>query len=214
MKKMITMLLALVLLLTGCQTVPGPEETSATPQYDWMAGKSPVPAQRTGIKQQGITGIGNSFECTEDGSYFVCYLEGKGEFLLYGDHGSDTIILLCGRADCTHSGSTCDAYVFGSENICYYDGYLYTMSGLAMGKKLIRMNLDGTDKVTVLDTSSVYSAGKYSGTMGCMIWNGVLSFCPYKLDAEGNYVSDCYYYKLDGSMQSPELADYTTLQGK
>lgn len=158
MKRIICILLA-VLLLTACGTrssVPtGPVGVSTEqPQYDWMAGESPVPTIRTGINRQGLGS--SSFECTDSGVYFVCtnYLTDHQTFILYGDHGSDTLIKLCGRADCTHSDNECNAYLYGATQICYYDGYLYADSGSSVAPKIIRMDLDGTNRVTVLDTNT------------------------------------------------------------
>lgn len=207
MKKVLTLLLALCLLLTGCRTA-APEETEQAAAYDWMAGESPVPEQRLGIKQQGIYGLENSYECTGDGVYFMTFGHGGGAYLLYGDHGSDTIIKLCGRADCTHNGSDCNAWFYNGFNVCWYDGYLYATEGPTLSRKLVRMNPDGTDRVTVLDTSPIYSASGCSGSNGCYVGNGLFVFCPGKIDDEGVMQSDLFYYKLDGSMEEPAQADF------
>ena len=68
----------------------------------------------------------------------------QNSFLLYGDHGSDTLVKLCGRPDCDHTGQDCNAYFPQSgSSVCYYDGYLYVTT-IGGGAKLYRMNPDGS----------------------------------------------------------------------
>ena len=203
MKNGIIMLILALLLLAGCATQDMPDATEEQIQYDWIAGDAPVSSLRTGIKRQGIYGLENSFECTENGVYFLCALPSGGNCILYGDHGSDTLIKLCGRPDCLHDDASCDAYVYNGVNICYDRGYLYAVSGT----EVVRMNSDGTDRIKVMDMAEVTASGGYSGMMAYTIWNGVLTFSPYKLDEAGNMVSATYYYKLDGSMEAPEITD-------
>ena len=69
---------------------------------------------RTGGKRDILNLTSNEFECTDDGAYFTTFglyayvdLEGSLQTwpcsnFFYLDHGSDTVIKLCGRPDCTH----------------------------------------------------------------------------------------------------------------
>lgn len=201
------LILAAALLLTACAAPEPPDQADGQIQYDWMAGESPVSPLRTGIKRQGIYSLENSFECTEHGVYFMYSLPSGGSCILYGDHGSDTLIKLCGRPDCMHEDASCDAYFFGGVNICYDGGSLYVTTGASFAAELIRMGPDGTERVRVMDTAAVNASGGYTGMMAPMVWNGVFTFSPYKLDEAGNMVADTYYYKLDGSIEAPEMAD-------
>lgn len=156
-----------------------------------------VSSKRTGTCRQGVTVLQNGFECTDTGAYWMCE-----NWLLYSDHGSDTVIKLCGRPDCTHSNRDCNAYFNGCNNICYYNGYLYTFGS----EGLYRVNLDGSDRLLVFDLPA-FRVGlheKYRGTYAPQIWNGILSFDLNKLNESGKQVSTSFYYKLDGSMEAPK----------
>ena len=200
---MMGLVLLLFLSLVGCEQnrQGGEEETEGTPEspsQTYSAGF--VPQERTGIREQYLAISGNSFECTDTGVYFMCQdIQGKS-FLLYGDHGSDTLVKLCGRPDCDHRGQDCNAYFSSTgTSVCYYNGYLYvTTSG--GGARLYRMNPDGSDRVEVMDSSGANPGSGYSGTVDAMAWNGIFSFSRYKINEEGNEQVKSYYYSLDGSM--------------
>ena len=156
-----------------------------------------VSSQRTGARRQGIDALDNGFEVTDTGAYWM-----YDHWLLYGDHGSDTIIKLCGRPDCTHSDEDCNAYFGGCNNICYYGGYLYTFGY----DGLYRINLDGSKRLLVfnLPDFKMDLRENYRGKFAPEIRNGVLSFDLTKLDESGNQIGTSFYYKLDGSMESPK----------
>lgn len=109
------------------------------------------------------------------------YIElGVGSWLLYADHGSDAVIKLCGRPDCDHHVSDCNAFFNKAYNICYYDGYLFTFdyksSFDASSGDLIRMNLDGTQRVTIYNTASFVKTNGYDTVNSPIIYNGFLFF--------------------------------------
>lgn len=166
-----------------------------------------MPEVRSGIEQQGVYGLENSFEYTDSGTYFLCSGY-TGNYILYGDHGSNTIIKLCGRADCAHNSAECNSYFTKAENICYYDGHLYTCAGMGPNKELIRMNLDGSNRISLYSLRELYAQNGYTGTVGNMIWNGYHTFGATSLDDSGNDIIEYYYYKLDGTMDTPQRADF------
>lgn len=131
----------------------------------------------------------------------------NGTYIMYSDHTSDTAIKLCGRVDCKHSDNSCNAFFPYAENICYYDGHLYIETGFGANVTITRLDLDGTNRIKVMDTS--YLAGDYRGSNGVYITNGICVFSLFKLDADGKEISDQYYWKLDGTMEqakrTPEL---------
>lgn len=201
----IGLVLLLLLSMLGCeQNRQGGEKetegTSESPSQTYSAGF--VPQERTGIREQYLATLQNSFECTDTGVYFMCQDMKGDSFLLYGDHGSDTLVKLCGRPDCDHRGQDCNAYFStGGSSVCYYDGYIYVTTASGGSVELFRLNLDGSDRVKVMDSSGANPGPGYSGTVDTMAWNGVFSFSLSKIDKEGNEELKSYYYLLDGSME-------------
>ena len=206
----IGLVLLLLLSMLGCeQNRQGGEKetegTSESPSQTYSAGF--VPQERTGIGEQYLATLQNSFECTDTGVYFMCRDIKGDSFLLYGDHGSDTLVKLCGRPDCNHRGQDCNAYFSSTgTSVCYYDGYLYVAT-VGGGAKLYRMNPDGSDRVEVVDSSGVNLGSGYTGTSNVMAWNGIFSFSKFKVDEDGNEQTKSYYYLLDGSMDEVQEID-------
>lgn len=224
--------LVVVLALAGCQKVDSPvtmkpnetrpTETEPVVVRDWMAGESPVPNNRIGVKRWGM--IDSEAAVSPTGVYylyqimFVINQTPPSPMILYADHGSDTFIKLCGRPDCTHNTTDCNAYVDGGEHLSYHGGALYVISAgyedgtMTQKCKLLRMAPDGTGR------TEVYDFGKFAKEKGCayaecdMITEGYCLFRTYNYvaDSNGGTTADeqgKYYYKLDGSMAEPEELD-------
>ena len=231
MKKMIALVLMAMLLLTGCQTngeqSVAADATEPTATYDWMAGESIVTPQRMGLKRMGTNNT--DYAIAPNGVYFMYSTMGYtdiGEqisYVLYSDYGSDTFIKLCGRADCDHNNTDCNAYIADGNNIYYYDGYIYAVSGSSGSRNdtseragLIRMNMDGSNRVTVLDLD------QFAQDLGCdfatcnMIDSGECLFSihewvevpagPNEQAFTSEWVAS-YRYALDGSMEEPLLIE-------
>ena len=197
----IAILLALVLLFCGC-TGPGSPATvpgNTTPPED----TGPIPSVRTGIRSQGTFVTDNAFECTEDGIYVV-YQSAYNAFLLYGDHGSDRLIKLCGRPDCDHTGEDCNAHFYSCQNICYYDGYLYAVEVAGNRPRLYHMNLDGSGRVSITSSDDIEETGGFSGVTSPLVCNGVFFFYLTNVNEDGETEVEPFYYLLDGSMERPE----------
>lgn len=188
--------LLLMMMLCGCGNQANTEQQTAPNEY---VGNSPVPILRTGIMEQSSTTVLNSFECTEDGVYV---LTTQGDWLLFADHDSDTFIKLCGRPDCKHNDYDCNASVRNCQSLCWYDGYLYVTSGMGSTIQLHRMDADGSNRVKIMDTTSI--PGGYGGSYGSYLYNGIMFFTLYKLGDDGREVSQAFYYKLDGSVEEPQ----------
>ena len=162
MKKLIALVLVASLLMAGCQNSGGQaaavDATKPAAVYDWMAGESPIPVRRSGLLRAGLNTV--PFDVTNEGFYYIANPVGSdtNSYILYGDNNSDTVIKLCGRADCTHDTTDCNAYV-GSTcfAISYWNGYLYAVYEEyveSIGNHnliLCRMNLDGSNRVVVRD---------------------------------------------------------------
>ena len=221
--------IVILLLLTVCTTLTScggklktkSDDEPSSVRYSWMAGDSPVPNQRVSLLRQGLIIV--PYAISPTGVYFMEKGgDSKGNFILYGDHGSDTLIRLCGRADCNHNDEDCNAYLYSGSELSYYNNYLYGVSGAGPEEaecELVRMNPDGSNHVTVLDMLSFAkeNGGHYIQCDG--ISDGVLLFSVYQwveyddgdpttFAAEGTYLQS-YYYRLDGSMSQPEVAGYT-----
>ena len=204
-KKLISSML-LCTVLSGCS------DSSISHEIPLEQSNCPISTMRTGTYRQCIKSMANGFECTQEGSYFMHIEPTIGSWLLYTDHGSDTVIKLCGRPDCNHNDRDCNAFFNKAYNICYYDGFLYTFdykdSFSTSSGDLIHMNLDGTERVSVYNTASFVQASGYR-TVDCpIIFNGMLFLLCSNVDETGTTVSECYYYKLDGSMDEPKIDSF------
>lgn len=233
MKKRIFALLLMVGLLTGCgtNTVPNVTEPSKPPVTnitaeekmivcDWMAGESPVPNRRVGLRRQGLSSVDSG-----TGTYFlyspsfILDVTPPSPWILYMDHGSDTVIKLCGRPDCSHDTTDCNAYVKCGEFLSFYDGYLYIFSCPSVSSdngrtweyhcKLLRMDPDGFNRTEVYDFSA-FAKEQGADFASCeLVSEGycIVSTNNYVLDDRNQTTSetqDFYAYRLDGSMEQPQ----------
>ena len=235
MKKRIFALLLMAGLLTGCGRIAAPDETEpAKPPvvtapaeeqiaYDWMAGQSPVQNRRIGIDRGGFMN-GTVQAVGDSGTYFI-YNPGwildvtpPSPWILYMDHGSDTVIKLCGRPDCPHNTTDCNAFVDGAQYIHFYNGYLYIIASGAVltedGKeiywnsKLIRMDPDGTNRVELFDfTAFVREQG--ADFAQCYFAEDYCCFDAFTWETDPDTPDTTnweatYLYRLDGSMEEPQ----------
>ena len=219
MKKLFTIMMAAVLLLAGCAAEELPDATAGQVQYEWMAGESPVSPRRTGLERSGLTH--SDAEVTANGVYFIythAYMSpGKtpaSPVILYADHSSDTVIKLCGRADCPHNTTDCNAYLAGGVQIAYSGGYLYAVSEDHSDEScnLVRMDLDGSNRVELLDLQAfaLENGGDYAQCS--MITEDYLLFSTHIWVAQpdGSFSGEwleSYMYKLDGSMGAPRAIE-------
>lgn len=221
-KALLAGLLALALLCSGCKSDPAagevtrPPEVEPTAVYDWMAGESPVPNQRVGRNNKpdrcAISPTGIYY------LYTISYIYGQtppSPMILYADHGSDTLIKLCGRPDCTHDTTDCNAYVENGKGLAWHDGYLYAVSeGNSTVDEsecvLLRMDPDGSNRTEIFDM------GAFAQEQGCayaavnQIIDGYCRFSTYnwKDNDSGGVSGDhqqTYLFKLDGSTEPKEV---------
>lgn len=222
MRKMIALVLIAMLLLTGCGTNDLPESTTAPteaqPQYDWMAAESPIPVRRTGLLRAGLNSV--PFDVTNDGFYYVSLPSNASpnSYILYSDNGSDMIIKLCGRADCTHDSTDCNAYV---GETCFaiscWNGYLYAVYEEYVGIDnhnliLCRMNLDGSNRVVVRDLDQFALDNDLNFASYSLMTEGYLNFSigHYEKQPDGSLQPESdeyYYFALDGSMAEPKILE-------
>lgn len=226
MKKMIALLFLAMLLLPGCQTngeqSVAADATEPTATYDWMAGESPVTARRMGVTRAGVNNADHTI--SPNGVYYMCATESDGEtgdritYLLYSDYGSDTVIKLCGRADCDHKNVDCNSYFENGCNICYYNGYLYATNSYGPEYECIlyRIDSDGNNRVELFDFSQFATEKNMDFAVCDMIDAGMCYVTVYRwvemenedgsTGLQGEAV-DTYLYKEDGSMEEPVLME-------
>ena len=196
------------MLLSGCSAEPvKPQATEPVGDSSWIKGESPVPNRRMGLDR-------NFPEHTANGENGIYILDRS--FIYYLENGTDVLIPLCGRPDCTHNSADCNAYIDGSE-ITYYDGYLYVFCAGSDGK-IVRMDPDGSNHVTVLDLmESVNKIGGERVSSG-LVTEGYCFFSVSKMveidDGDGSDISQsfesrwigAFYCKIDGSDEEPKEA--------
>lgn len=208
--------LAMAVLLSACaggEKAPGeilaalPSEPEA-PDYPWLAGNSPIPDRRVGLYRQGISGMAGGFDCTESGYYILGgvwsdsgSLYGDCSIVYYGDHGSDTVIMLCGRPDCAHDNEDCNAVFRTGQSIRYIDGHLYvTWVPLYYKPKVTRMDLDGSNQTVAVDLAEQKTDEtglEYPSTP--ILYGDVLSVSAKKLGQDGEDAYMQFYRKVDDS---------------
>ena len=178
-----------------------------------------VSGQRQGNLSQSLRFGNKIYEYTDDGIYYFQQTDGikfthndeilylPCDVLYFSEHGTDTMIRLCGRPDCTHDSPECNA-VFQELNcsVSSYGGHIY-VAGILPGTQSLfnvyRLNPDGSNRLKVLDGAEINTKG-YQVCSVVNIVNGVLVFDPTYIDSNGNNQVDYFYYKLDGSMKKPE----------
>jgi hypothetical protein len=228
-RKLFAFLLVCLIMLCGCHNKSeklNKEDnvTQFADSYDWVAGESPVVDQRMGLKRAGVNNA--DYAISPNGVYYIYKSMAQTEaisysYVLYSDHDSDTVIKLCGRADCDHSNPDCNACISEGNNIYYYEGYLYAVSGMGgsmegfagAGCKLIRMDIDGSNHMMVFDLDQFVQDLGYDFARCDMMDSGECLFSAYEwVEVEAGpdeeaYTSSCvksYRYALDGSMDEPQ----------
>ncbi len=228
MKKLLMICVILfTFIITGCQNndkwyLNEIDYTEPTETYNWMAGESPVSANRMGLIRAGVNHA--DYTIAPNGVYFM-YNTGSStmsgmfiSYVMYSDYGSDTVIKLCGRADCDHSDADCNAYFENGCNICYHNGYLYATNsnGIEYDCVLYRLDVDGNNRVVLFDFTKFAKEQGTDFAMCDMIDNGICYVTTYKWvemenedglkSLQGEAVST-YLYKVDGSTKEPKLME-------
>lgn len=80
--------------------------------------------------------------CQTDDTVYTC----TGSFIMYMDKATGISGPLCGKPECLHNGSTCNAYVSRyADGLCIYEGKLQWIDN----GTVTRVNLDGTGRETM-----------------------------------------------------------------
>ncbi len=153
MKRTILFFFTILLLsLAGCGKEPESEPVSTTAPYVL----SVLPEDRN----QAFTAQG--FVETPEGYYYGIPKAYQGGLVYFCPRGGTAFRPLCGKPNCKHEDSDCNAWYDGMT-FGYYNGALYTLEipWEDDDYKLVKFNLDGTDHAVVakvkVDTSKPYS---------------------------------------------------------
>lgn len=192
-RKSVAPLLILALLLCGCHKEESgrenrPLDVEPTASYDWVAGESPVPVKRIGMLQRNASGV--NVAVSDSGVYFIPENGQTETYIYYMDNASDSLIKLCGRVDCNHNSSDCNAYIYDGGAMTYYRGYLYVLSGEISESQceLIRLEPDGSRHTVELDLLDF--AIKHDGAFvkDVLLTDGYLTFGVYGWSTTANSV--------------------------
>ena len=100
----------------------------------------------TSFVQQASTCFGKALCQTED-TVYSCIGASGGTLIMYMDKATGISGPLCGKPECLHNSSSCNAYIARwTDGLSVYDGKLYWVDSRST---IMRMNLDGTDRETV-----------------------------------------------------------------
>lgn len=87
--------------------------------------------------------------CGDDDTLFFAFDDGSQ--LWYYDKATGISGLLCGKPECTHNGTECNAYFVGSE-LSLYGGKIYSLKPFyGSGCEVFSSDIDGSNRKTVID---------------------------------------------------------------
>ena len=145
--------------------------------------------------------------------FFFCALSTIDEpgLIYYVDKASGASGPLCGRPECMHNSSACNAYIGPcGYGICFYDGKLifaaeeYAENGAYEGVCIYRMNPDGTDREKIGELISPDESNAFMNT-SYMVHRGHLFFGGIKgeiRDGAYEYFNFVYDYDLGSKKRS------------
>ncbi len=91
--------------------------------------------------------LGESNSCATEDTLYFSYI---GENIYYCDLSTGIIGPLCGKPECSHDDSQCNAYAMNAHGLSVYDGRLYWLDINAEHDPTVYcMALDGTDRTAV-----------------------------------------------------------------
>lgn len=157
--------------------------------------------------QHGSSGFGGI--CVTDDAIYSCLNASHSRhpnhtgILMYTEKDSCVSMPLCGKPECTHTDTTCNAYLSQQAlGLQIYNGKIYWLDSSSM--MLMRMNLDGTNHEVVLDLGSARE-----------IINGIwFNDPPWFIHRGYFYVSRMVDEVVDGSTQSSFMALAFSLDGE
>ena len=115
----IALLLVLILLLSACGTVPpdgeiSPSQPSAQGEFETFS----LPGENVGTTDRLSPHAANH---SGPGFYYA------GQAISYAASITDKPVVLCSQSGCSHSGTSCDAYIGDARRFAEYQGQWYAL---------------------------------------------------------------------------------------
>lgn len=197
--KMVAIFLSMIFLLTACSSA---DKSTA----ENIQGSDPADGEYQSDFQNGL--VAGSPE-----GYYFFHLSDI-DYMYFFDRNTKQVVPLCGKADCSHDSSDCDAYfpaeIFRTRDIKYSGGYLY-MLGLSEANAdewaLYRISRDGSsrEKVMKLCTAASWDSQYLASDIPCfMLQDGYIYYSHSDTDNAPEFTATMYRAPLKGNME-PEI---------
>ncbi len=147
------------MFLSGCQT-PEREDSAETPALTEEEALFLTDGYLPDYDAQNQFSRYKDAAIVRDTIFFKC-----GSILYFFDTQTERAAPLCGKPECTHTGSTCNAYFWGLCGFCYYNEKLYWAEWEEDSYYLCSMNIDGSDHEKVQELPEPFMFNEYSAAM-------------------------------------------------
>lgn len=197
MKRMLGWMLALLMLLSGCTSMPETVETRAPAgtRNEASAAFSEAPPEEEGYDDEALAAEnrflgGYQYRTARIGDvlYFAEYGAPNVPMILALDLNTMEAFPLCTRPECEHNSTACGAYAggFGSPvQLTAWRGQLYYLDHVLPHNILYRMDAVGSNRVKVMELSELSNPeGGWSDS-----WFGIYGDTLYQC-VLGQYVED------------------------
>lgn len=185
MRKMLVFVLAALIFLTSCSNADRADTDTSN-------------AQKSRDYVQGSLSSGASCAITNDTVYFKPFSSYSN--IKYADKKTGISGALCGKPECTHTNSSCNAYVsYDVPGFSDYDGALYFTMYDGSNYHIYKEKYDGTDRVIVkdLDTQTMLTL---NGDPFSFAHRGYMFYCGDTFaveDGETKFITQVFAYSLE-----------------
>lgn len=195
---------------TGGAALPDPEGFTLFPEGDYLEerfrtsdplpGFDAVDASFRGTFRKGGTPTACS---TDDTLYYLNKSKSRAYFLRYMDKATGISGVLCGKPECTHTGTSCNGYMGGhATGLSLYDGRLWWLDQAEL--IVYSCALDGSDhrEELSIERRMVGYGSELSGLPDIYFHRGAMYWANQQLvvtDGVNHFRSDLFAFPLDGS---------------
>lgn len=125
MKKLLALALCFFLLTACAKQAPPAGTTAPVASTSIPTGVAPDLTGLTGENADSNYLVNDNFQFMTESDSAIYKISSDRNYILYYDKASDFSGPLCGKPDCRHAGTDCDAYIGTGIAIQYYSGSLY-----------------------------------------------------------------------------------------